>query len=122
MKKYIEGEINFNGLDNSQSKKKKTISANKDNESEDKKKITIGSDKLEDMLNDNFIKKNSDINIYNDSEKKDKKGKESDYLTESSFFKSEENRGKSQFFTSKARLIKSITRFSSQHPFVEKRS
>ena len=36
---------------------KKTISANKDNESEDKKKITIGSDKLEDMLNDNFIKK-----------------------------------------------------------------
>ena len=95
VKKYIEGEINFNGLDNSQSKKKKTISANKDNESEDKKKITIGSDKLEDMLNDNFIKKNSDINIYNDYEKKDKKGKESDYLTESSFFKSEENRGKS---------------------------
>ena len=38
VKKYIEGEINFNGLDNSQSKKKKTISANKDNESEDKKK------------------------------------------------------------------------------------
>ena len=76
-------------------KRKIMISANKDNESEDKKKITIGSDKLEDMLNDNFIKKNSDINIYNDYEKKDKKGKESDYLTESSFFKSEENRGKS---------------------------
>ena len=64
-------------MDNSQSKKKKTISANKDNESEDKKKITIGSDKLEDMLNEES-KENKDPKENRESIKQNKNQEEED--------------------------------------------
>ena len=58
IKKYIYGEVNYNKLENSFSKKELNKNSNK---KLTEKRMTLGPDKLQDIVKNNDIKKNSDL-------------------------------------------------------------
>ena len=58
IKKYIYGEVNYNKSENSFSKKKSNKNSNK---KLIEKRMTLGPDKLQDIVKNNDIKKNSDL-------------------------------------------------------------
>ncbi len=86
VKKYIDGEISFNEIENHEMKKK--ILKKSKEEKTTKKRMTLGPDKLDDVLNKNFLHKNSDIGYAVHSFKGSNK-KEDDEMTFSSFDKDE---------------------------------
>ena len=92
-KKYIEGEVSYNKIENPQGKKKiwKKITE----KSTKKRRNTFGPEELEDDLNDNFFKKSSGLmNVNSDKESIKKSKKDYDDFSYSSFDKSENEKSR----------------------------
>ena len=86
VKKYIDGEISFVEIENPEVKKK--ILKKSKEEKNTKKRMTLGPDKLDDVLNNNFLHKNSEIeNAVNSNKSANRR--DDDDMTYSSFDKSE---------------------------------
>ena len=93
VKKYMEGEISYNKIENPQGKKKiwKKITE----KSTKKRRNTFGPEELEDDLNDNFFKKSSGLmNVNSDKESIKKSKKDYDDFSYSSFDKSENEKSR----------------------------
>ena len=93
VKKYIEGEISYNKIENPQGKKKiwKTIREKPTNI----RRNTFGPDDLKDALDQNFLKKSSGlVNENSDKESNKKNKKDYDDFSYSSFDKSDNEKSK----------------------------
>jgi len=93
VKKYIEGEISYNKIENPQGKKKiwKIIREKPANI----RRNTFGPDDLKDALNNNFLKKSSGlVNENSDKESNRKNKKDYDDFSYSSFDKSDNEKSK----------------------------
>ena len=92
VKKYIDGEISFNEIEDPQVKKK-ILKESK--EKLTKKRMTLGPDNLEEVLNNNILNKNSDLgNVNSDQDMNKKSQKIENNITDSSFDKSEDEKYK----------------------------